>query len=883
VKAPLPENEAHRLKTLQDLEVLDTGHEPEFDELTEMAAKICNMPVALISLVDSNRQWFKAKVGLNVDETEREVAFCAHSILKPSEIMEVPNALLDPRFVDNTLVTDGPMFRFYAGVPLIAPNGDALGTLCVLDYKPGKLSDFQKLSLKTLSRLVVRELDLRHSYKTMRRVLGEVSDEKNILQSDSNIDEQAIFLQKQLNSRVQFEILSRRILDSTLDAVVSTDEHGMVIYWNPVAEVIFGYTEFQAHSKNIVDLIIEPSGREAAEKQFGSIAGGAVGEFTPNRFEFDAIRASGKRVSVEVSVVYLRRFGETVVTSFMRDVTERNKRIYDLRIAAMTFDGSEGIIITDADFNIIRINSSAERITGYSAEEMMGLAPHLLRPDKHEKKFLTSIWESVKYDDTWSGEIWEEHKDLDVIPLHLTISRISDSGGGTSNYVMSFSDMSKAKRDADEIYHLAFFDPLTNLPNRRLLKDRLDQTIATIGRTREKAALLFIDIDNFKDLNDHLGHDFGDLLLQKMAHRLEVLLRIEDTVARIGGDEFVIILQNLGSDGTDVPAQTRVAATKIFSALEQPYELKHHEFFSTVSIGATIIDRSNVSSDETLKQADIAMYQAKKSGRNTLRFFDPVMQAAIDKRASTEYALYNAIEENQFQLYYQKQVDDKGAVVGNEALIRWKNPSLGLVLPGDFIPLAEDSGLILGIGRWVINTACEQIQSCREQGLGDELSVSVNISPKQFYHPQFIEDILECLKRTGVDARRLKFEVTESLVIRDVDAAIDIMRKLKRLGLRFSIDDFGTGYSSLEYLSKLPLSELKIDQSFVRNMHINARPTIIIKTIISMAKSLGLMVVAEGVETQTQYDLLQSYGCQRFQGYHFGKPMPVANCEDFLS
>ena len=883
MKAQLPKNEAHRLKTLQDLEVLDTDHEPEFDELTEMAAKICNMPVALISLVDSNRQWFKAKVGLNVDETERDVAFCAHSILRPSEIMEVPNALLDPRFVDNLLVTDGPMFRFYAGVPLIAPNGDALGTLCVLDYKPGKLSDFQKIALKTLSRLVVRELDLRHSYKTMRRVLGEVSDEQNTLQSDLEIDEHAIFLQKQLNSRVQFEILSRRILDSTLDAVVSTDEHGTVIYWNPVAEVIFGYTEFQAQSKNILDLIVDPSERKAADKLFSHIVVEGAGELRPNRFEFEAIRADGKRVSVEISVVYLKRFGETVVTSFIRDVTERNKSIYDLRIAAMTFDGSEGVIITDADFNIIRHNMSAQRITGYSAEEMMGLTPYLLRADQHDKKFLTSIWESVKSDDTWSGEIWEKHKDLDVIPLHLTISRISDIEGETSNYVLSFSDMSKAKRDADEIYHLAFFDPLTNLPNRRLLKDRLEQTIATIGRKKEKAALLFIDIDNFKDLNDHMGHDFGDLLLQKMAQRLEALLRIEDTVARIGGDEFVIILQNLSGDGTDVPAQTRVAATKIFTALEEPYALKHHDFFSTVSIGATIIDSSKVDSDEMLKQADIAMYQAKKSGRNTLRFFDPVMQEAINQRASIEYALHDAIAENQFRLYYQKQVDGKGTVIGAEALIRWKSPSLGLVLPGDFIPLAEDSGLILSVGDWVINAACEQIKSCREQGLGDQLSVSVNISPKQFYHPRFIEDILECLKRTGVDARRLKFEVTESLVIRDINAAVEIMRELKRLGVRFSMDDFGTGYSSLEYLSKLPLSELKIDQSFVRNMHINARPTIIIKTIISMAKSLGLMVVAEGVETQRQYELLQSFGCQIFQGYHFGKPMPAADCEDLFS
>ena len=881
MKAPLPKNEKERLKTLHNLNLLDTEAEREFDELTAMAAKICNTPVALISLVDKHRQWFKSKVSLDVNETDRDVAFCAHSILTPDQIMEVQDAYLDPRFADNLLVTEGPKFRFYAGVPLVAQNGHALGTLCVLDYKPGRLSSAQRLSLETLGRLAVREIELRDSYHRMKKLVSLASDDADLLLE--GLDRDSMSLQQELNARVQFELMSRRILDATLDAVISIDCDGKVIYWNPNAEIVLGYTALEAQGKSIIELTFEPSEYEAAQSFLSQFFVDKVGDSKSERLEFDVVRADGVAVSVEVSLVSVRRFGESIVTGFVRDVTDRNKDISNLRIAAMTFDGAEGILITDGDFNIVRANKSSVDITGYSENEQLGSAPQLLRPDQHEAEFLAAIWESVKQDDTWAGEVWERRKNWEAVPLHLTISVIRDSKKAIQNYLFAFSDRSRAKKDADEIYSLAFFDALTGLPNRRLLMDRLNQTIATIGRVGKKAALLFIDIDNFKDLNDHLGHDFGDLLLQQMAERLTVGLRSEDTVARIGGDEFVIILRNLGEDDVDAPAQTRDVATKILSLLQEPYTLKDREFFSTVSIGATLIEQSEVEAEELIKQADIAMYQSKKAGRNMFRFFDPQMQKVINQRASIEHALHEAIEKKQFRLYYQIQFNAKNIAVGSEALIRWNNPLLGVVSPLEFIPLAEESGLIIPIGNWVMQEACNQISCWKDRGRLGELTVSINISPRQFYHPNFISETLACLKRTGIDPRKLTFELTEGLVLKQVDDAISIIRELKRIGISFAIDDFGTGYSSLQYISNLPLSQLKIDQSFVRNMHVNHRPTVIIETIISMSRSLGLEVVAEGVETQEQYELLKSFGCQVFQGYYFSKPVPAAEFEKLVS
>ncbi len=889
MEAPLPANETQRLKVLRSLDLLDTEAESEFDELTTLAAQICNVPVALVSLVDENRQWFKSKVGLEVDETSREVAFCAHSILKPNEIMEIPDARQDKRFANNPLVTEDPKIRFYAGAPLTTSSGYTLGTLCVLDYSPRTLSDSQKKALEILRLLVVRQIELRNSYRALKNLQGMLSA-KNI-QLETEIEDSAISLEQEMGLRIESEILSRRILDMALDAVISVDQAGKVIYWNPRAELIFGYSAPYAQGKSILELVVEPREHSAIEGRLKQFISNDIKSIKADRFEMLAVRVDGQRIPVEVAVIALKRYGEYVFTGFVRDLTERGKYIEELRVSAITFNSQEGIVIADGEANILRVNKAFVDITGYSAEEVVGRSPQLLHSDQHDKEFYASICKFVEESDGWEGEVWGRRKNGDAVPLHLTVTAIRDRAGAgnmcagenkATNYVLAFSDITRNKKDADEIYNLAFFDPLTGLPNRRLLMDRLSQAVATSGRTGQKAALLFLDLDNFKSLNDTLGHDFGDLLLKQAAQRLKHSLRAEDTVARIGGDEFVIILQNLGDEGSDAPAQTEAVANKILSALNQPYSLHDHECFSSASVGATVFESSVEEIDELLRQADIAMYQAKKSGRNMLRFFDPQMQENINQRANLENALHNAIEKNQFQLYYQLQVDNKNQPVGAEALIRWQHPVLGTVPPQDFIPLAEESGLIIPIGHWVIKTACEQIRCWQNNPLTADLTVAVNISPRQFYQPSFVDEVLDCLAETGIDSGALKFELTEGLILDNVDEAIAKMKELRRAGVLFSLDDFGTGYSSLAYLTKLPLSQLKIDQSFVRNIGINDTDSIIIKTIIGMSKSLGFEVVAEGVETQHQYAFLEALGCQLFQGYLFSRPLAVGEFEELL-
>ena len=880
MQAPIPANEAERLKALRRLDLLDTEAELEFDELTTLAAQICNVPVALISLVDDHRQWFKSKVGLDVDATSRDVAFCAHSILKPDEIMEIPDAHLDQRFADNPLVTGDPNVRFYAGAPLTTSSGHTLGTLCVIDYNPRTLSSSQKAALEMLRLLVIRQIELRYSLKTLKNAQGLLSAKNSRLQV--KVDDAAISLEQEVGLRIESEVLSRRILDMALDAVISVDQQGKVIYWNPKAEYIFGYSAPYVQGKSIFDLVVEMREHSTIQERLNQFLSSDEKSVKADRFEMTAVRVDGQRIPIEVAVMALKRFGEYVFTGFVRDLSERNKYLEELRVSAITFNSQEGIIIADGETNILRVNKAFGDIAGYSAEEVIGASLQILYSDHHDKNFYATVWESVEENDGWEGEIWGRRKNGDAVPLHMTITAIRDAEGHASHYVMAFSDITRTKKDADEIYNLAFFDPLTSLPNRRLLMDRLTQAVASSGRTGQKSALLFIDLDNFKNLNDTLGHDFGDLLLQQTAQRLRNCLRAEDTVARIGGDEFVIILQNLGEEDADAPTQTEAVANKILSALNQPYSLHDYECFSSASIGVTLFEDSSVQVEELLKQADIAMYQAKKSGRNMMRFFDPQMQENITQRANLENALHNAVDKKQFQLYFQSQVDGKNQTVGAEALIRWQHPVLGTVPPQDFIPLAEESGLIVPIGRWVIEAACEQVKCWQDNPRTADLTVAVNISPRQFYQVNFVDEVLGCLATTGIESSTLKLELTEGLILDDVDKAIVKMNELRRAGIHFSLDDFGTGYSSLAYLSKLPLSQLKIDQSFVRNIGVNDSDSIIIKTIIGMSKSLDFEVVAEGVESQHQYDFLEALGCQLFQGYLFGKPLPAVEFEELL-
>jgi diguanylate cyclase (GGDEF)-like protein/PAS domain S-box-containing protein len=563
-----------------------------------------------------------------------------------------------------------------------------------------------------------------------------------------------------------------------------------------------------------------------------------------------------------------------------RDITDRKSDSHQLSIAAIAFESQESMFVTDANNIILRVNRSYTAITGYSAEEAIGKSPNILSSGRHDKHFYASMWDNINHSGSWIGEIWNRRKNGELFPCQLNITAVKDSKGEVTNYVATMIDITLSKAASDEIKILAFYDSLTRLPNRRLLIDRLTQAIATCARSDEKGAVLFLDVDHFKNINDTLGHDIGDIFLQEVALRLSKCVHLGDTVARLGGDEYVVLLEGLDSEPLTAASDVEACALKILQALSKIYHLGNYHCHSSVSIGAVLFDKKIVSIDELLKQADIAMYEAKNSGRNTLRFFDPKMQFAITARADMERELRVAVEQNQFELFYQMQVDIQHQVLGAEVLIRWQHPQRGLVSPIDFIPLAEETGLILEIGQWVLDAACMQLKIWEQDPQKNQLKLSVNVSAKQFHQASFVQKVESTITRHSINPSLLNLELTESMLLDDSDGTIANMNQLKKIGIKFELDDFGTGYSSLQYLKRLPLYQLKIDRSFVRDITEDANDRALVITIIAMSHSLGLKVIAEGVETVEQLQFLKENGCDHYQGYYFGKPLPIAEFEN---
>jgi len=578
-----------------------------------------------------------------------------------------------------------------------------------------------------------------------------------------------------------------------------------------------------------------------------------------------------------------------------------------LRIAAIAFEAQEGMMVTDTHSVILRVNRAFTLVTGYTPEEVIGKKPNLLNSDRHDASFYSAIWKSLNDTGAWEGELWSRRKNGEVYPEYLNISAVKNQSGIITNYVSTLTDITASRKAADEIEHLAFYDQLTRLPNRRFLIDRLKQALASSARSGREGALLFIDLDNFKAINDTLGHEMGDLLLQQVAQRLGACVREGDTVSRLGGDEFVVMLEDLselqregdtvsrlGGDEVvvmlenlselqlEAGAKTETVGNKILAALSQLYQLASYEYRSTSIIGIALFSDHKGAPDELLKHAGIAMYQAKKDGRDTLRFFNQKMQDAINSRAELEDELRKAIEHQQFQLYYQIQVDSSHHPLGAEALIRWIHPERGLIPPMQFIPLAEETGLILSIGQWVLDTACAQLKAWEQDALTRDLVLAVNVSAEQFRHADFVAQVQATVQRHAINPRLLKLELTENLLLEKIEDVITTMNTLKEIGIQFSLDDFGTGYSSLQYIKQLPLDQLKIDQSFIRDLATDSSDKAIVRTIIAMADSLKLDVIAEGVETEQQRQPLLDKGCTHFQGYLFGKPVPIAQFEEQL-
>jgi len=656
---------------------------------------------------------------------------------------------------------------------------------------------------------------------------------------------------------------------------------GTVVYWNLASERIYGYTAAEALGANLLDLIIplEMHEQAAAAVRWMFETGKGI---PPSRLTLK--HKDGRRVPVYSSHTIVTVPGQSPVMFCMdADMSALDQAEAELRVAAAAFESQQGMLITDAEGMILRVNAAFTRATGYAAAEAVGKTPRLIRSGRQPPEFYRALWQDLRTAGFWQGEIWNQRKNGEIYADWVTISAVKDERGRVTNYVGTQTDMTQRKKAEAKITRLAFFDPLTQLPNRRLILDRLQRSVGANLRNRSAGALLFIDVDDFQTLNDTLGHDLGDLLLQQIAQRLRIIVHERDTAARLGGDEFVVLLEDLSPDLTEAAAAAKTVGDTILTSLSQVYHLQEQEYLGSVSLGITLFSQQESSVDELMRQADLALYEAKAAGRNTLRFFDLEMQAAVTRRAALMNGLREGLRRQQFKLFLQPQVNCDGTLVGAEALVRWHCPIRGLVSPADFISVAEESGLILPLGQWVLETACALLATWAAHPATEHLTLAVNVSARQFRQTDFVDQMVATLNRFQTNPRRLKLELTESLLVDRLDEVIITMSALKALGLGIALDDFGTGYSSLAYLRHLPLEQLKIDRSFVRDLPADHDSAAIAQTIIVLGRTMGLRVLAEGVETQAQRDLLASLGCHYFQGYFFGEPMPTDAFQELTS
>jgi diguanylate cyclase (GGDEF)-like protein/PAS domain S-box-containing protein len=659
-----------------------------------------------------------------------------------------------------------------------------------------------------------------------------------------------------------------RALEQSPASVIITSIDGTIEYVNPKFVEVSGYSAEEAIGQNPRILKSGDKSTEEYQEMWHTLLQGREW-----RGVFHNKRKDGSVYWESASISPLRD-DSGKITHFIavkEDITAQKRAEDQLRMNATVFDTtSEGIIVTDADNLIKAVNPAFSRITGYESEEVIGRSPSILSSGRHTDTFYEQLWSSVLQNGYWSGEIWNRRKDGSVFPEWLSIAAIKNDDGLVKEYVAVFSDITKHKQDEEKIRYQANFDALTGLPNRSLLTDRLSQAILSANREEWQLGLLFVDLDQFKVVNDTFGHVVGDELLQQVAARIRDCVREADTVARFGGDEFVILLQDI-----EDPDVAVTISSKVIEAVTKSFKLYGREIFIGASIGITIYPEDAGTADALLRNADMAMYQAKAHGRNTYQFFTASMQRQTIERQQLEQDLRLSIEREELEVYYQPVVlSDTGKVSSLEALLRWNHPKKGLITPDVFIPIAEDSGLIGGIGRWVMRQACNQLSEWRQFG-HEELKIAVNLSSRQRklgFDADFMQEILQ---ESGLPAEAVTLEITESLLMRDTEETVGWLGEIKRLGVHLSVDDFGTGYSSLSYLKRFPVDALKIDRSFVNDLPADPESVSLVNTIIAMAKSLKLGLVAEGVENQQQVDFLLAAGCDLLQGFHFGRPMPA--------
>lgn len=609
-------------------------------------------------------------------------------------------------------------------------------------------------------------------------------------------------------------------------------------------------------------------------------------------YQVDYLTAYGGQ-TLQLNFSPIVRDGAVVgVSVFAEDISARKKAEETLRLLSQAIEQSpSSIIMTDRDGNIEYVNAAFVEKTGYSLAEARGQNPRFLQSRNTPAQTCQEVWTTLQAGSTWHGELINRRKDGSEYVESAVIAPVRQDDGRVTHYVAVNDDITDRKLAEREVKQLAFFDALTGLPNRRQLIERLQQAIGASQRSGSFGAVMMLDLDHFKELNDTQGHDIGDRLLVQVAQRLKACVRTEDVVARLGGDEFIVIAEGLGADAEDAALRAERMGQQILDVMKRPYLLDEHadalnlpylldehaeSHRSTASLGVAMFCGDPVSVESLLKQADLAMYKAKEDGRDALRFFNPDMQRAIDARVAMEEAIRRGLERGEFQLHYQPQVDLEGHVTGAEALVRWTDGQGCERTPPTFIPIAESSGLIVPLGNWVLNQACIQLKAWESEPRTASLTIAVNVSARQFHAEDFVTKVREAVTSHAVNPRRLKLELTESTLVSDIDEVIARMVELNDIGIRFSLDDFGTGYSSLAYLKRMPLDQIKIDQSFVRDIEHDPNDAAIVRAIIALCVSLDLDVIAEGVETQTQLAFLVRKGCRAFQGYLFGRAVPAA-------
>ncbi|GAA3953301.1 putative bifunctional diguanylate cyclase/phosphodiesterase [Allohahella marinimesophila] len=750
-----PENELQRLAALRASGLLDSPAEERFDRLTRLAKQLFGVQNVLISLVDTNRAWSKSRQGLDVCETSRDIAFCGHAILS-DDIFEVVDTLEDERFLDNPLVLGPPFIRFYAAAPITSTSGFKLGTFCLFDASPRRLTVEERWTLRDFANSVEDEIAIPASDETKRIRRAPVDRRAGLTARWRQADAQSE------NARVQ------TILDQIVDGILVVDPDGNIESLNRSAVEMFGFKRHELLGRHLSMLMPE--------------------------VPFHPLPAPGPSIA--------DNSGDSAWIS----------KIIGFRQETLALKKDEGTMNVEFVFSDFRRG--------------------------HRRQFLCMI-----------------------------------------------RDVTARKELEQQINSLAFYDALTNIPNRRLLRDRLAHAMQASKRLESYGALLFIDLDRFKQLNDSAGHYVGDMLLQEAATRIRHCVRDSDTISRWGGDEFVIILENLESNQRSAAALTKQLAEKIRRQLNLPYKLGdqgsiRHQ--SSASVGVTLFFDEDCSIDQLLKQADMSMYQAKALGGNTTVFFDPAMDAAVKARADMEGQLRLALRDHDFMLHYQVQVDANNVPDGAEALIRWRHPTNGLMLPADFLPIAEECQLVVPIGRWVLKTACEQLAKWSESPHLSHFTMTVNISALQFQQPDFVDTVFDILDETGARPDRLKLELSETMLLARCETSLTKMRSLEARGVMFSLDHFGKGQSSLESLKTLPIEQLKIDRSFVWEMRDKSSDVTIPRTIIALGNNMGIRVIAEGVENDFHRGQLRSMGCSGYQGYLYGRPLPAGEFESSL-